>query len=67
MFDPKAYPADITDVDTLGSNHLDILLKNFGEKKTKVDGIQFARMIGPVSCRGEFIAFKRTVHRNRGT
>lgn len=66
VFDPKSYPADIADVDSWGSNHLDTLLKHFGEGKTNADGIQFARIIDPVSCRGEFVTFKRTLHRNRG-
>ena len=66
MFDPKAYPADIADVDSWGCNHLDTLLKHFGEEKTNVDGIQFVRMIDPVHCRGEFLTFKQTLHRNRG-
>ena len=44
VFDPKAYPADIADVDSWGSNHLDTLLKHFGEGKTNADGIQFARI-----------------------
>ena len=66
VFDPKAYPADIADVGSWGSNHLDTLLKHFGEGKTNADGIQFARIIDPVSCRGEFVTFKRTLHRNRG-
>ena len=66
VFDPKAYPADIADVDSWGCNHLDTLLKHFGEEKTNVDGIQFVRMIDPVRCRGEFLTFKRRLHRNRG-
>ena len=66
LHDPKAYPEGIVDVDRWGCNHLDTLLKHFGEGKMNVDGIQFGRMIDPVCCRGEFLTFKWTLNRNRG-
>ena len=40
LYVPKAYLEDIVDVDRWGCDHLDTLLKHFGEGKMNVDGIQ---------------------------
>jgi hypothetical protein len=65
IFDLNSYPADTVAVDSWGRNLLDTLLMHFGEGKTNVHGIQFARLIDPVCWRCEFLTFKRTMHRSR--
>ncbi|XP_064597802.1 zinc finger protein 862-like [Liolophura sinensis] len=65
VFDPMAYPQNPEDLFHWGNSHLNTLLEFYGESKENADGVRFDRIVDPDVARGEFLPFKRVLHRNR--
>lgn len=60
-----AYPQNPEDLFHWGNGHLNTLLEFYGESKENADGVRFDRIVDPDVARGEFLPFKRVLHRNR--
>lgn len=66
IFDPQSYQTDDSVLGHWGIGDLNILLDHYGKAKSNREGLRFPPLVDGDQCRGEFLPFKRLLHRNRG-